>query len=131
MTESKGTGENQEDNFKITDRRGEEKSEQKAASEGEIPKPKEKPKEEEPADHGPIDFSTFVMSLSTSAVIHLGIVEDPHTKKKEKNLPLAKQEIDIIEMLHEKTKGNLSKPEEQLVDQALYELRMRYVSAAN
>jgi hypothetical protein len=75
-----------------------------------------------------IDFSTFVLSLSTSALYHLGLVEDPQTKERgEPDLALASQTIDTIAMLQEKTRGNLDDEEAQLVESLLYELRMRFV----
>jgi len=74
-----------------------------------------------------INFSSFVLSLSSSALLHFGQIPDPITKKKERNLPLAKQTIDILGILKEKTKGNLSKDEEQLISNLLYDLRVRYV----
>jgi hypothetical protein len=74
-----------------------------------------------------VNFSTFVFSLSSSAFLHLGEVEDPSTGKKQKNLPMAKHTIDILGMLQEKTKGNLSEDEGQLLTNVLYDLRMRYV----
>jgi hypothetical protein len=73
------------------------------------------------------DFSTFVLSLSHSALMHLGEAPDPATGHIEKNLPLARQTIDVIAMLEDKTKGNLTGEEERLVGQILFELRMRYV----
>jgi len=87
-------------------------------------------KKEEPSQGAPlpeIDFFSFVLSLSTSAFIQLGVVQDPVTKQSAKDLPLAKQTIDLIGMLKEKTKGNLTSEEEKLVDNVLYDLRMRYV----
>jgi len=60
----------------------------------------------------------------------LGEIQDPFTKKSTKNLPLAKQTIDLISMLKEKTKGNLSPEEEKVTEYVLYDLRMRYVKAA-
>ena len=74
-----------------------------------------------------IDFSTFVLSLSHSALMHLGEAPHPEDGKVEKSLPLARQTIDLIGLLEEKTKGNLSGDEERLVHQILYDLRMRYV----
>ena len=74
-----------------------------------------------------INFSTFVFSLNSSALVQLGMIEDPATGKKEKNLPLAKQTIDLIGMLQEKTQGNLSEDESQLLVHILYDLRMMYV----
>ena len=77
-----------------------------------------------------ITFINFLLSLSTSAFIQLGEVEDPITQQTDKNLPLAKQTIDLIEMLREKTKGNLTSEEEKLMEHLLYDLKMRYVKAA-
>jgi hypothetical protein len=77
-----------------------------------------------------IDFTNFTLSLSTSALIQLGEIQDPFTQKSTKNLPLAKQTIDLIGMLQEKTKGNLSPDEEKVIEYVLYDLRMRYVKAA-
>uniref|UniRef100_A0A832A3B4 DUF1844 domain-containing protein n=1 Tax=Desulfacinum infernum TaxID=35837 RepID=A0A832A3B4_9BACT len=74
-----------------------------------------------------VSFSTFVFSLSSSALVHLGEVPDPSTQKVEKDLPLAKQIIDTLAMLQEKTKGNLDKDEEQLLQTVLYDLRLRFV----
>jgi uncharacterized protein DUF1844 len=74
-----------------------------------------------------INFATFIISLNASALLHLGAMEDPATGKKVKNLPIGKQTIDILGMLEEKTKGNLSKEEENLLKNILYDLRMIYV----
>jgi len=74
-----------------------------------------------------VDFSTFMASLSSSALVHLGQIEEPTTNKKEKNLPMAKHTIDIIAMLQEKTKNNLSKHEDVLIQTILTDLKIRYV----
>ncbi|MFO7560133.1 MAG: DUF1844 domain-containing protein [Desulfobacterales bacterium] len=74
-----------------------------------------------------ITFSTFIFSLNSSALFHLGLVPDPTTGQKEKNLLLAKQSIDIIGMLDEKTQGNLTADEEKLVRNVLHDLRLMYV----
>ena len=74
-----------------------------------------------------IDFSTFVLSLSHSALMHLGQAPNPETGAVERNLPLARQTIDLIAMLEDKTKGNLSGDEERLMSQILFDLRMRFV----
>lgn len=74
-----------------------------------------------------INFQTFVLSLNSSILVQLGIIEDPMTGVKEKNLPLAKQTIDILGILEEKTKGNLDKDEEMMLKNILYDLRMMYV----
>jgi hypothetical protein len=77
-----------------------------------------------------VDFATFILSLSHSALMHLGEAPDPEGGSIIKNLPLARQTIDLIAMLEEKTKGNLSGEEERLVGQILFDLRLRYVEHA-
>lgn len=77
-----------------------------------------------------INFSSFILSLSTSALMHLGEVPDPVTQKVDKNLPLAKQSIDMLGMLKEKTRGNLTPDEEKLMDHLLTDLRWRYIREA-
>ena len=77
-----------------------------------------------------INFSSFLLSLSTSALMHLGEVPDPVTQKVDKNLPLAKQSIDMLGMLKEKTRGNLTADEEKLMDHLLADLRWRYIRKA-
>ena len=74
-----------------------------------------------------INFQTFVFSLNASALVQLGLMEDPATGKSEKNLPLVKQTIDMLSMLQEKTKGNLTKDENEMLKHVLYDLRIRYV----
>ena len=82
---------------------------------------------DQPAPLPEINFATFVVSLNASALLHLGAIEDPTSGKKDKNLPMAKQTIDILSMLEEKTAGNLSKDEENLIKSILYDLRIIYV----
>ncbi len=74
-----------------------------------------------------VDFATFVLSLSHSALMHLGEAPDPETGRVERNLELARQTIDLIAMLEEKTRGNLVGDEERLIGQILFDLRMRFV----
>jgi hypothetical protein len=74
-----------------------------------------------------INFPTFIFSLNSSALVNLGIIEDPATNQKAKNLPIAKQTIDILGMMEEKTQGNLSDDEANMLKTMLYELRMIYV----
>jgi len=84
--------------------------------------------EGEPAFQFPeINFATFIFSLNTSAIVHMGMMEDPSTKKKAKNLPMAKQTIDVLSMLDEKTKGNLSAEENTMLKNILYDLKIMYV----
>lgn len=77
---------------------------------------------------GQIDFYTFVLSLGSSAFVHLGDTPHPETGEPVKpNLPLAKQTIDILAMLAEKTKGNLTQEEERFLENLLTDLRFRFV----
>ena len=74
-----------------------------------------------------VTFSSFVLSLSTTIMYHLGDFPDPETKKAKKNLAAAKQTIDLLSMIKNKTAGNLDTDEKQLLEGILYELMMRYV----
>lgn len=77
-----------------------------------------------------INFTSFILSLATTAAVHFGDIADPATgEPSESNLLAAGQMIEIIAMLQEYTRGNLSEPEAKLMDDLLYELRMRYVQA--
>ncbi len=75
-----------------------------------------------------IDFSAFIMSLTSSAFYHLGDMPDPSTGKTETNLPAVQQTIDMLIMLREKTKGNLKEDESKLIEQLIYELQVKYVA---
>ena len=85
------------------------------------------PSEEEKTEPFQVDFSTFIMSLTSSAFYHLGDMADPTTGKKEVNLPAVQQTIDMLIMLKEKTKGNLKEDENKLLEQLIYELQVKYV----
>jgi hypothetical protein len=74
-----------------------------------------------------ISFSTFVFSLNSSALVHLGMLEAPGSDTRTKDLIMAKQTIDILGMLEQKTRGNLDQDEEQLLRNILHDLRMMYV----
>lgn len=77
-----------------------------------------------------LDFSTFAISLGTSALYHMGVVKGPDGDEVgEKNLPFARQTIDTLEMLAEKTRGNLDGQEAKLLESLLFELRMRFVES--
>ena len=89
--------------------------------------PANKDKKKEDNSLPQIDFSTFIFSLNSSVFVLFGAVEDPVTGKKVKNLPVAKQTIDILGMLEEKTKGNLTSEEENLLKNILHDLRLMYV----
>lgn len=86
----------------------------------------------EAAASGPlpkVDFSSFMLSLYSSGLVQLGKVEDPSTGKKTKNLELAKHTINMIAMLEEKTKGNLTEDEKNLLNALLSEIRIAFVEA--
>ncbi|MDZ7698334.1 MAG: DUF1844 domain-containing protein [Deltaproteobacteria bacterium] len=84
-------------------------------------------------EHAPplpeVNFSSLILSLSSSSLFHLGEVPDPQTGEKKKDLALAKHSIDIIAMLKEKTKGNLTDEEQKFIESVLTDLRWRYVKA--
>lgn len=113
----------------------EEDQSKEAAEKRETEKPKDPTSQEAAATDQPevqaplpeINFSTFIISLNASALVQLGVIEDPASGKKVKNLPLAKQTIDILNMLEEKTRGNLTKEEENIIKNVLYDLRISYV----
>ncbi len=90
----------------------EETSAKKQAAEAELPE---------------INFPTFIISLNASALVNLGAIEDPASGTKVKNLSIAKQTIDILSMLEEKTRGNLTEEEEKILKNILYDLRIIYV----
>jgi hypothetical protein len=77
-----------------------------------------------------LTFASFLVSLSSSAFISMGQMPNPQTGQQEKNLPLAKQTIDLLGLLREKTRNNLTSEEENLFDHLLYDLRMAYIKEA-
>ena len=79
------------------------------------------------APEEPVTFSTFVLGLSTQALLHLGEIPNPVTKTLERDLGAAKHVIDILGILREKARNNLDPGEEALLESILYDLRMRYV----
>lgn len=122
-----------EKDFKVIDRRhGVDEKPKSQATE----RPKETRGEgfvaKEAPSGGPdeVDFSTFILSLATSAMISMGAAADPMTKKIQKNLLVAKQNIDILAMIQAKTRGNLSDDEAQLIESLLTEVRLRFVEAS-
>jgi hypothetical protein len=126
--------EGREKGFVVRDKRF---SVKKEAEEESLAKEKEKVDEPIKKDKGQesplpeISFTNLLFSLSTSALIQLGEIQDPVTQQSSKNIPLAKQTIDLLGMLREKTKGNLTADEEKFLESILYDLRMRYVRAAS
>ncbi|MGM0428308.1 MAG: DUF1844 domain-containing protein [Thermodesulfobacteriota bacterium] len=137
----------EEKGFVIKDRRSfDEKGglkEEEAKKTEEIPKqPDETKKEEAKTDSGEqrgqetqtpplpeVNFSSLILSLSSSSLYHLGEVPDPQTGEKKKDLALAKHAIDTISMLKEKTVGNLTEEEQKFIESVLTDLRWRYVKA--
>jgi hypothetical protein len=131
-----------EQEFRVTDKRvtfneeSAEKPKQEPAAESskkvrEEPKQKPTEKTADSTSAPPLpeaNFLTLVFSLYTHAQIFLGVIPNPITQQPEKDLPQAKYNIDLLGILMEKTKGNLSKEEEQALEGILYELRMNYIS---
>lgn len=79
----------------------------------------------------PVDFATFVLSLGSSALLHLGELDEPTSGAKPKiDLGMAKHTIDVLVMLQEKTKGNLSSAEATLLENLLFDLRLRFVETS-
>ncbi len=76
-----------------------------------------------------VTFSAFVMSLNTSILYHLGEIKDPATGKTEVNYDLARHAIDTLVMLQQKTKGNLSRDEEEMLKNIVYDIKLRFVRA--
>jgi hypothetical protein len=74
-----------------------------------------------------LDFSNFVLSLNASALIHLGDIPDPQSRERSVDFPAAKHTIEILEIIKSKTVGNLDGEEQKLLDDVLYNLRMKYV----
>lgn len=134
-----------ESEFKVTDRR-------KFTSEGEIrssvleeAEPPQRASETEPREDPPppadtlqepvseghteaINLSSFLISLATTGMVHLGEIPEPTTGQKMENLEGAGQMIEILSILKEKTEGNLSTDESRLLEGLLYELRMKFLS---
>ena len=130
--------EEKEKGFVVKDRRAfTPEAGQQPPAEGAGDAPREEPrKPAAPAEEGAskprpplpeINFPTFVASLNASALVHLGAIEDPVSGRREKDLPMAKQTIDILSLLQVKTAGNLTPDEDSLLKSILYDLRMLYV----
>ena len=132
----------EEKEFKVVDKRrfasgeegGEERAEEKGPDErlkgeGAPGSPVTGAHDEEPLP--PADFTTFMISMGASALMHMGDSPDPMTHKVERNLPLAHHTIDTLEMIGEKTKGNLTEEEERVFNDLLMDIKMRYVKATS
>jgi len=77
-----------------------------------------------------MNFRTLVVSLSTTALLQMGLAPNPASQKVEKNLPGARQTIEILDILKDKTRGNLDPQESQLLDQCLHDLKMSFVQSS-
>ena len=122
----------QKSGFTVTDRRS-------FSADGETKEPSDTPPAAAPAakeSEGrqralpPVDFGTFVLSLGSSALMHLGALPEQEGAAPRKDLVLAKHTVDILSMLQEKTKGNLTPQEEKLLESLLYDLRLQFVQAS-
>jgi hypothetical protein len=88
---------------------------------------REPEEEDRPGDLPKIDFATFVVSLSHNALVHMGDALDPTGAPQQPNLELARQTIDLLGLLEQKTHGNLTGEEERILSATLYDLRLRFV----
>ncbi len=119
---SPDTGEARDQTSEDPPRMGKPDPEQPAAQSGRVTESSDEPLPE-------INFSTFVISLSTQALMNLGEIPNPLTNTPETDILVAKQMIDILGMLQDKTRGNLSTGESKLMEEILFDLRMKYVEA--
>ena len=104
------------------------------AGEQKSARPEEPHDRQEEQARGPlpqVTLATFIFSLSSSALVHLGEIPEPETNRTLVDLPIAKQIIDTLGMLQEKTKGNLDQDEEKLLKSVLYDLRVRYIQKSD
>ncbi len=134
------TKEEEEQGFRVTDKRGFREDGEIRTPEG-PEKAEEKPTRdkatEKPASgqeippRPPIDFASYIMGYYAQAMVFLGEVPNPLTNKKEEDVEAAQQMIDILTMLEQKTKGNLNSEEQQLLESVLYELRMKFMAKTN
>jgi Domain of unknown function (DUF1844) len=136
------TKEQEDTGFKVTDRRmfREDGEIRQETTPPEPPKEKPEPfkvaenvppKQEAPGIGARIDFPSYVLSYYTQGLVLLGEVPNPYSNKKEEDLESARHTVDILTILQEKTRGNLSKEEDQLLDSVLYELRMKFMAKTN
>ena len=125
--------------FKVEDRRrfsetGDARPEAEDRTAAPVPETAPSKPEALPAGNEPgaeeISFSSFIMGLTTQALVHLGEIPDPMTKQTIADLGAARQLIDILGLLQQKTSGNLDKTESELLQGMLYDLRLRFVERA-
>ena len=129
----------EQENFRVTDKRSFKEDGESRASDGsekKEEKPDDEPSSETRSDASeqdarqqpPIDFPSYILSYYTQGLVLLGEVPSPYSGKKEEDVEASRHTIEILAMLQEKTKGNLHKDEEQLLESVLYELRMKYMA---
>ena len=138
---------NESSDFKIQDRRkftetgdlrddsNESTSPQEPSNEASSQKSEEQNKSDVPindqSNSSPkMDFPTLILSLTSTAIFQMGLAPNPATNKTEKNIVAAKQTIDILEILQEKTKGNLDAEESKLLNHCVHDLKMNYLKAS-
>jgi hypothetical protein len=136
------TKEQEEQSFKVTDKRGFQEENEPIVPEvsentGAKPtsetssKKEERALEPEGSPKPPIDFHSYIISYYMQGMVLLGEVPNPYTDKKEEDIEAARHMIDILSMLEQKTKGNLSKEEQQFLESVIYELRIKYMAKTN
>jgi len=127
-------GDEKEQGFVIRDRRGRSEDAPAASAPPTPPAPEPAPAESRHSDehghagHLPVNFSSFVISMGSSALMLMGEQLDPQQPAMPLNLPQAKEIIDLLSMLEEKTRGNLTPDEQVVMKDMLYALRMKFVS---
>lgn len=128
------------DEFKVTDRRrfntegeskpGDEATSERAARQESPREPQETAQREERQPPPPMEFSTLVLSLANTALFQLGFIRTSESEEVKKDLNGARQTIDIIALLEEKTRGNLTEQEQHVLKETLFQLRMAFVEAS-
>ncbi len=118
----------EERGFVVRDKRGKSEPEASRSPASKTSTPEAVSSPESSHTHPPLTFSSFVFSLGTSSLMLMGETLDPQQPAPPMNLPQAKEIIDILSMLEEKTKSNLSSEESSVLGDMLYTLRMKYVS---
>jgi len=99
-----------------------------ARSESPQPEPKDRPGQEEALP--PLDFPSFVLSLANTALFQLGFLRSSETEEATRDLAAARQTIDLLGLLEEKTRGNLTEAEQKILKETLFQLRMAFVEAS-
>jgi hypothetical protein len=134
------TKEQEDQGFRVTDKRAFREDGQARAPEAPDVNEKEQKAntpesagaaEAETPPRPPIDFPSYILSYYTQGLVLLGEVPNPYTNKKEEDVEAARHTIDILAMLEQKTKNNLRPDEEQLLETVLYELRMKFMAKTN